>query len=52
MRVELDLALTDERERSLKSSRSAASSVSNAKRDIGRKADEILRLIEIKYGDF
>lgn len=52
--VKLDLILIDESEnlnseRASKSSKSTASSVSSAKRDIQRKADELLHLLETKY---
>jgi hypothetical protein len=54
--VELDLILNDasgnvNSVRASKSSKSATPSVSNAKRNIQRKADELLRLIETQYDD-
>lgn len=57
MIVKLDLLLTDasgilNSERASKSGKSATPSVSNAKRNIQGKADELLHLIETQYGDF
>lgn len=54
MPVKLDLILIDASEnlnpgRASKSSKSATPNVSNAKRDIQRKADELFHLIETQY---